>query len=149
MGHIEFISRGVWIHRGAVLLCRNLAGGYLYLPGGHVEPGESAAGALRREFLEETGLDPAVGEPILVMEHAFHDGTRNRHEWLIVFHVEHLGETPPPVESLEPKIAFEWADLASVVDLDIRPIELRAWLASGGEAGPTPHPAWLSSIRHG
>lgn len=152
MGHIEIISRGAWIHRGSVLLCRNLAGGYLYLPGGHVEPGESAAGTLRREFLEETGLDLTVGEPMFVMEHAFHDGKRSRHEWMVVFHVEHPhmelpDDTPPLIESQETKIGFEWFDLAAVINLDLRPIEIRAWLASGCSIGSAPCPAWLTSIR--
>src|SRR5262249_44925533 len=42
--HIEVIARGV-IRRGRfVLACRNVKKGYVYLPGGHVEFGETAAG---------------------------------------------------------------------------------------------------------
>gem|GEM_PF-6887474 len=50
--HIEVIARGLIIANNALLLCRNVAGGYWYLPGGHVEPGESAAEALSRELVE-------------------------------------------------------------------------------------------------
>jgi 8-oxo-dGTP diphosphatase len=37
-------------------------------PGGRVEPGESLAEALKREFIEETTLAVAVGRPLGVVE---------------------------------------------------------------------------------
>jgi 8-oxo-dGTP diphosphatase len=50
--------------RGRLLLVRRATEpgrGRWSLPGGRVEPGESDAAALRRELLEETGLDVEVG----------------------------------------------------------------------------------------
>ncbi|MBZ0172590.1 MAG: NUDIX domain-containing protein [Phycisphaerales bacterium] len=148
MAHIEFIARGVWIEDGRVLLCRNIAGGYWYLPGGHVEHGESAAAALRREFIEETGHSPTVGRPLLVLENVFEDGRKTHHELLVVFHVEHTGTgtPPPPMPSLEPDIAFDWITLAGVVDLDLRPLATRAWLATGGRLDEGSKCGWLSLI---
>ncbi|USO00110.1 MAG: NUDIX domain-containing protein [Phycisphaeraceae bacterium] len=148
MAHIEVIARGAWIERGQVLLCRNVAGEFWYLPGGHVEAGESAADALRREFAEETGLDPIVGPALLIMENLFHDGRSRHHELNLVFHVEHRGKFDPPlpVPSKEGDIAFDWIHLAAVIDLDVRPTEVRAWLASGGAIDPSATCGWLSSI---
>ncbi len=91
--HIEIIARGVVERDGRILLCRNIQAGYYYLPGGHVESGESAAAALAREFVEETGLNARVGAHVLTAEVAFTRSNRVIHEVNLVFHVEQL--TPP------------------------------------------------------
>lgn len=137
---IEILARGVAISDGRVLLCRNIAKNYHYLPGGHVEFGEPAATALQREMIEEAALKVEVQNLLLVSEHHFIQSGTPRHELNVVFgmvfHVEH-------VESRESDIAFDWVDLAVVQDLDVRPLAIRAWLASGGanESG-----AWLSDF---
>jgi ADP-ribose pyrophosphatase YjhB (NUDIX family) len=123
---VEVISRGISIVDGRVLLCKNLKHGYYYLPGGHVEFGETAAAALSREYQEEAGVDIKVGELAFVHEHIFRQGRRVRHELNLVFHVELPSAN---VASQEDKIAFEWADLASIAERDIRPEAARMWLS--------------------
>ncbi len=56
MNEIEVIARGLCIRDGKVLLCRHIKQAYNYLPGGHVEFGESATDALAREMMEEAGV---------------------------------------------------------------------------------------------
>ena len=140
------IARGVFVREGAVLLCQNVKHGYYDLPGGHVEFGESAAEALAREILEETGLRAAVGEMVLASEHVF-EARRTHHEVNLVFHVEHItdadGVPAEAVTAVEDGIAFEFADLASVTDLDVRPAEVKAWLISGGRIEPSA--GWISA----
>lgn len=135
---IEFIARGLITSEGAVLLCRAVKAGYAYLPGGHIELGESAANALARELEEEAGIKCEVGPLLLVTEERFEQKGKQRHEVNLVFHVEHAmsagGEAlhrEAPVASLEPQIAFDWIDLAAATDTDIRPASTQAWLASG------------------
>jgi ADP-ribose pyrophosphatase YjhB (NUDIX family) len=158
---VEFIARGLWLHGSRALLCRNLDKGYLYLPGGHIEFGESAAAALEREFLEEAGARVAAGGLLLVTEGAFATKKRWHHELNLVFRVEPVasptarrasgsdpdGQEPPRVTSREKGIGFEWVDLAAAVDLDIRPLSVKAWLAAGAGVDPTAARAeWVSEI---
>ena len=84
-----FIGVGaVIVQDGRVLLVRRrhepLAGQWT-LPGGAVELGETLAGALRREILEETGLAIEVGPIIEVLDRITRDETgRVRHHFVLV-----------------------------------------------------------------
>lgn len=152
---IEVIARGVLLDRGRVLLCRDRAGGYSYLPGGKIEHDEAAIHALEREFEEECGLEVlATPRPVMACECFFIQRGSPRHEINLVFHVERRTQDPegpgsagddaptaPPVPaSRESDIEFWWADLAAVPDLDLRPRPIKAWLAAGGWS-PGPDPA--------
>lgn len=63
---------GICIQDGKVLMIRKGRGPYkglLDLPGGKIEPGETFAGALRREFDEETGAKVLGHNPLCVSEY--------------------------------------------------------------------------------
>ncbi|MBL4698764.1 MAG: NUDIX domain-containing protein [Phycisphaerales bacterium] len=152
--HTEIIARGLLIHNGRVLMCRNIKHNYCYLPGGHVEFAEKASDALIREIKEETGLESSVGPLLLTTEQCFNDGKRVHHEINVVFHVEHIGEStvpnsnpPSEVPSIESYIDFAWVDLAQLPEADIRPNEIKAWLMSGGATTPSQGP-WLTGFEH-
>ena len=75
---IETIARGVCVVDGKVLLCLPKSRRYSYLPGGHIEFGETGREALVREMKEETGLDATAGELLGVVESSFEqDGERH------------------------------------------------------------------------
>lgn len=128
---IEVIARGVWWWRDQLLVCRNLKHGYSYLPGGHVEFGESCADALRREFQEEAGIVPEVGAMLAVIELRFNQRGRERHEVSTVFHVKHGpidDAQPPSIRSLESKIAFDWVPTLSLAQERFEPSVILPWL---------------------
>lgn len=149
--HTEFIARALIRAGDHILVCRSVKHGYCYLPGGHIEFAEPAADALHRELREELGEETAatmtVGPLLLVNEGSFRAGKHTHHEINVVFHVEQrFGGTPPPLSSAEPKIAFDWLDLAALPEADLRPDAMKAWLVAGG-AVEGPPIGWLSDMQ--
>jgi len=142
--YIELIARACLVRDGAVLVCETPEGNYCYLPGGHIEFGESADLACLRELDEETGYSAKLGGLKLIAEERFRSASGGRHHELnLVFHVEHMQDPDgnpikrgSPIESREPHLRFRWIDLGSLIDTDFRPASIRAWLMSGGAIEP-------------
>jgi 8-oxo-dGTP pyrophosphatase MutT (NUDIX family) len=68
---IRVSAKGAIVRDGAILLIAydDESGPHFNLPGGGLEPGESARAAVRREALEETGAAVEVGRLLLVAEY--------------------------------------------------------------------------------
>ena len=59
--------RAVIMHDGKLLVVRHMLNDdYLALPGGHLEWGESIQGCMRREIIEELGVEPKLGRLLYV-----------------------------------------------------------------------------------
>lgn len=120
---IEVIARGIMFHEKHILLCRNRKHGYCYLPGGHVEPGESAARALAREMVEEAATTFVVQDVVVTEEHVFRQGGKARHEFNIYMRM--WCDAPERVRSVEPHLEFVWVSLDELVTKDIRPTHVK------------------------
>jgi len=73
----------VLTRKGAVLVERRRADdeadpGLTFLPGGHVEPGESLDQAFKREMREELGIRVEKTAPLLVRRYTASNGERQR-----------------------------------------------------------------------
>jgi 8-oxo-dGTP pyrophosphatase MutT (NUDIX family) len=107
------------IHAGQVLLARHVSGKHVahLLPGGGVEPGESAAAALRREVREEAGVDCDVGVFRYVVETRAPSGAR--HVVQLVFEAALRG---PVGASLDARVAeCAWHPLEDLRRLALYP----------------------------
>lgn len=73
---IHVLSRAVIIDQGNILLCKtlDLKINFYFLPGGHIENGESARTSLLRELKEETGFDCQEKRFLGCLEYSFEPG---------------------------------------------------------------------------
>lgn len=58
--------RAVIIHDGKLLVVRHVGKEFYALPGGHLELGETPLACVRREVIEELGIEPVVGRLLYV-----------------------------------------------------------------------------------
>ena len=119
---IETIARGVCVRDGKILLCRAKGGSSTYLPGGHIEFGETGRQALRREILEEIGAEASVGRFIGVVENAFTQHGKPHAEINLVYEFDMDAES---VCAKEKWIEFEWRDIGGLADANLLPEAFR------------------------
>ena len=119
---IETIARGVCVRDGKILLCRAKGGSSTYLPGGHIEFGETGRQALRREILEEIGAEASVGRFIGVVENAFMQHGKPHAEINLVYEFDMDAES---VFAKEDWIEFEWRDIGGLADANLLPEAFR------------------------
>lgn len=107
-GAVETIVRGVLVNNGKVLLCRAKGGKTSYLPGGHIDFGETSSQALVREMKEECGVDVQVGRFLGVVENSFLQHGRKHCEINLVYEMT-SSSLPEKIVSKEEWISFEWS----------------------------------------
>ncbi|MHB8652234.1 MAG: NUDIX domain-containing protein [Minisyncoccota bacterium] len=129
MNHIETIARGVCIKEGNILLAYFKEKEYYFLPGGHVEFGESIGKTLEREMLEETGLSAMAKDLILVFEHTWHNKTKLVHEMNYVLMYE-LDSPPEIVSATVPHLEFAWVSPKEFEDIVFLPKEIKEYVSS-------------------
>lgn len=124
-------------HEKRVLLHRGAHEHVWSLPGGRIEPGETAAEALRRELREELGLDTAIGPLLWVIESFYRDGEAHCHELGLYFAVApHEGW--PPLHTAAPfagveagkGLVFQWFGPDEIAAITINPACLQGRLGT-------------------
>lgn len=127
----ELIARVIVSTPDGVLLARHAGKQWFFLPGGHVEAGETVATALERELDEELGLTLDSVVPAGMVEHSYAEDGVRRHEVNVVFAAS-TGQTV--FASRESHLEFEVVPFAGLDGVQVRPgpvrEALRSWAGS-------------------
>lgn len=126
---IETIARGIAIRDGMLLLCRAKGGSTAYLPGGHIEFGETGRAALEREIREELGVASRAGAFRGIVENSFLQHGKPHAEINLVYEltVELPSDTAAgKVAAQEDWIEFEWCPLSKLGEARLLPAAFQA-----------------------
>lgn len=120
------LARAIFIKDNKVLIAQ--AKGYtnIFLPGGHIEFGESAKDALKREIEEEIGLNCTVGRFLGLVEHKWEKNGVLHCEINQVFEVnssELYSDFNP--KSIESHLEFFWCNRKDLDDMNLQPYPFR------------------------
>jgi len=118
-GMVETVARGVAIADGRILLSRSKGGKTNYLPGGHIEFGETGREALVREVKEELGVDSTAGKFLGVVENSFLQFGRPHAEINLVYELKFAGDVK--ATSREDWLEFEWWSLNDLSRANLLP----------------------------
>ena len=144
-GDIELIARGVLIGPHGILLCRAVGSDTTFLPGGHVEFGESAATTLVREMHEEIAARVDVTDFLGAVESLYQQDDVMHHEVNLVFGISSPTLVRRPrISSAEPKLEFEWHAVNLLVAARLLPKTLCTLIPQWTRGKHVP---WLSDVR--
>ncbi len=124
--NIHVLSRAVIIDDKQILLCKtlDLAKGFYFLPGGHVEHGESVEDTLIRELIEESGVECKIQRFLGCLEYSFeprYSSICHSHEYNFVFEVKSdLLKSNYKIPQIEPHIELIWMPMDVLSEIDFR-----------------------------
>lgn len=133
--NIHVLARAVVIDEDKILLCKTvgLSSDFFFLPGGHIEQGESAEHAVVRELLEESGFTFFIRRFLGCLEHTFEPGKNSichSHECNLIFEAYSPEvRANQPIPQLEEHMGLFWMPLLQLNAIDLRPEPFKTLIA--------------------
>lgn len=131
MENQELLVRALIVQNRRILVCQTKGRDYYFLPGGHVEFGETMYEALRRELFEEMGAVVSASQFIGGVENIFQQQGSPKHEISFIFLVDIDLEK---IVSREDHISFFWFTMEEFIEKNMVPPAMRdaivAWTAT-------------------
>lgn len=129
--NIHVLSRAVIIDEDHILVCKttDLEHNFYFLPGGHVEHGESVKDTVIRELFEEAGAKIEIKRFLGCLEYSFIPGYSSmchNHEYNFFFEAtSHELSATEQVSKLEDHIDLMWIPYNQINKIDFRPSPLK------------------------
>ena len=134
--NVEQIARAMIVKDGQILAAHRINAGNIFLPGGHIENGESPEEAIRRELNEELGLACKPGKFRNLVPHSYREKKTAHREVNYLYETELSGlAAGSDPESKETHLEFFWVknDIRELKKMNLKPALLRK-LVSGRKA---------------
>ncbi len=122
MNQIELITRVLFKRDDYILLCKSIKYGHYFLPGGHVEFGDSLEKTIYKEMKEELGVNEGEISNIIFkdyLEHKYGEGNDFHHELNMIFTAEL--DKNAKIQSQEEHIDFEWVAFENISKIKLLP----------------------------
>ncbi|MCG8451814.1 MAG: NUDIX domain-containing protein [Spirochaetales bacterium] len=107
------------------LVAKHIKGQNTFLPGGHVEKGEQAEIALKREILEELGALVEVKSFLGALEAQWKDDEGMHAEIDLIFYVQSNLKREQDVKSQEDHLTFSWIHKEECEKFNLLPLGVR------------------------
>lgn len=126
---IEVILRTVIVINNKILLCAsNDKPPIYYLPGGHLDFGETLDQCLKREIKEETAAEVESSKFLGLFENFFHWHGEDHHEINLLYKVALKIKSPEEIKCQEDHISLVWLKKERVKKFKLLPPEIHKFL---------------------
>ncbi|MFA6524939.1 MAG: NUDIX domain-containing protein [Patescibacteria group bacterium] len=127
--HIEIVLRAIIVFNDKLLMCvLHDQPPIHFLPGGHLEFGETLEDCLRREIKEEMGVEIKSMEFLKQFENIYDVHGIKHHEINLVHKVSLSIENTEEVKAQEDHISFTWVEIEKMKDVKMLPPVIHQYL---------------------
>lgn len=127
--NIEIILRAIIVINNKILLCAsNDQPPIYYLPGGHLDFGETLDLCLKREIKEEMGVEIKTSRFLKLFENFFHWRGENHHEINLLYRVTLKTKNTEKIRCQEDHISLAWLETEKLKKFKLLPLNIHQYL---------------------